>query len=98
QEPTSPVDVSPDSGVGRRYAGVRADDVSARGPALTLHTSDGAQGKPLLRMDETDGALLTFGLQGAAPVFTVNAKGDLIITGKFGTGTPKGSVVLVQSG
>jgi hypothetical protein len=28
----------------------------------------------------------------------VNAKGDLVITGKFGTGTPKGSVILVQSG
>jgi hypothetical protein len=97
-KPDSPVDPSPESQVGRRYSGVRADDVSARGTTLTLHTSNGAQGKPVLRMDETDGALLTFGLQGAAPVFTVNAKGDLIITGKFGTGTPKGSAVLAQSG
>jgi hypothetical protein len=96
-KPGEPSDVSP-AGVARRYAGVRADDVSARGTSLTLHTSNGAQGKPVLKIDETDGALLTFGLQGAAPVFTVNAKGDLIITGKFGTGTPKGSAILAQSG
>lgn len=97
-KPDAPVDYSPSSGIGRRYAGVRADSVSARSTTLALETSDGAQGKPVLTIGETDGALLTFGLQGAAPVFSVNAKGDLVITGKFGTGTPKGSAVLVQSG
>jgi hypothetical protein len=97
-KPIAVADLGDGYTVGRRYAGVRADDVFARGTALALHTSHGTQGKPVLSLDETDGARLTFGLQGAQPVFTVSAKGDLTITGQFGTGTPKASTAVVQSG
>src|SRR5262245_55793934 len=45
-----------------RYAGVRADEVLARGTSLSLQTSSGAVGKPELMVDEDNGGQLTFRL------------------------------------
>jgi hypothetical protein len=90
----------PGTVVRRRYAGVRADDVSARGTRLTLGTSFGAQGKPQITIHEKDGGGFEFRLVGAAdpPLLSVNANGDLAIAGKFTTvGQPPGQV-LVESG
>ncbi len=89
-------------GVGRRYAGVLADEVAARGGKLLLRTQPQNQsGKPALLIDETDGGELKFGLLNAAgivtPVLTISAKGDVkavgTISGAFSSGN-----VYVQSG
>lgn len=89
-------------GVGRRYAGVRADTVAARGGSLAMRTRSAvAKGKPGLELSERDNGLLAFGPLTAAgavePVFSVNAKGDLTIAGKF-TGAVTPGSVQVQSG
>jgi hypothetical protein len=89
-------------GVGRRYAGVRADTIAARGGSLAVRTrSTVIKGKPGLELSETDKGLLAFGPLTAAgevePVFSVNAKGDLRIAGKF-TGAVMPGTVQVQSG
>lgn len=89
-------------GQGRRYAGVRADTVAARGGSLTLRTRrDVAKGKPALALSESGAGLLAFGALTAAgavePVFSINAKGDLKIAGKF-TGAVMPGSVQVQSG
>jgi hypothetical protein len=89
-------------GVSRRYAGVRADSVAARGGSLALRTRTVAtKGKPGLTLSETGNGLLAYGPLNAAgvvvPVFSVNAKGDLKIEGKFEGGVTPGSVQ-VQSG
>lgn len=89
-------------GVGRRYAGVQADAVEARGGALVMRTGGApAKGRPGLALDDTDGARLAFGTTDALgqvlPVFQVNAKGDLKITGRFESAVIPGSVQ-VQSG
>jgi hypothetical protein len=95
--------VSPDSdGIGRRYAGVQADEVAARGGTLKLRTRTRDQAKkPAIVLDETDGGLLQFGLLTTAgkvaPVFTVNAKGDVTAEGRFASAVTPGSVQ-VQSG
>jgi hypothetical protein len=89
-------------GVGRRYAGVLADTVAARGGSLALRTrTEVAKGKPGLTLSEEGNGWLAFGPLTAAgavePVFSVNAKGDLKIKGEFeGAVTPPS--VLVQSG
>src|SRR5262249_13775504 len=75
-------------GIGRRYAGVQADVVAARGGQLTLRTRAGSEaGKPAVVVTETDGGLLQFGLltdQGAVTeVFSVNGKGDVKARGKI---------------
>jgi hypothetical protein len=90
------------NGIGRRYAGVQADEVIARGGSLTLRSRPGDQGgKPSLIMDETNGGELRFGLQNASgvitPVFTVNSKGDVTAEGKISGAVTPGSVQL-QSG
>lgn len=75
--------------IGRRYAGVQADVVAARGGSLKLRTQTTSQsGKPALTLEETkDGGLLQFGsltAQGKlVSVFTVNAKGDVEVKGKI---------------
>ncbi|GII84250.1 hypothetical protein Ssi03_22400 [Sphaerisporangium siamense] len=89
-------------GVARRYAGVRADTVSARAGALTLRTGPAArEGRPALVLSGGDPPSLVFGLyQGNGtvdPLMTVAANGNLSIQGSFSGGISVGSV-LVQSG
>lgn len=96
-------DVAPArDGVGRRYAGVRADTVAARGGALALRTRTEVQkGMPGLALTEEGNGLLAWGPLkadgGVEPVLSVNAKGDLTIKGKF-TGAVTPGSVQVQSG
>ena len=89
-------------GVGRRYAGVLADEVAARGGSLLLRTRPkNASGKPALLLDETDGGELKFGLLNATgvvtPVLTIKANGDIITPGSIQSKSASGSVY-VQSG
>jgi hypothetical protein len=90
------------SGIGRRYAGVQADEVAARGGRLTLRSRSRLEvGKPAVVMDETDGGLLQFGLLTTpgvvTPVFSVNSKGDVTAEGTIAGAVTPGSVQ-VQSG
>ena len=89
-------------GTGRRYAGVQADEVAARGGSLQLRTQTKSQDKkPAVVLDETDDGQLRFGSLNAEgklnAVFTVNAKGDLIVAGKITSAIAPGTVH-VQSG
>lgn len=89
-------------GVSRTYAGVRADLLVARGGTLALRTrSQATKGKPGLELSESAGGMLAFGpltpAGAVGPVFSVNAKGDLTIAGKF-TGAVTPGTVHVQSG
>ncbi|QLH26572.1 hypothetical protein [Streptomyces sp. Rer75] len=89
-------------GVAVRYAGVRADTVSARSGALTLRTgTEAEEGKPALVLSGGDTPNLVFGLyQGSgtvAPLMTVAANGNLTIEGSFSGRMPAGST-LVASG
>ncbi|MET7903275.1 hypothetical protein [Streptomyces sp. NPDC005336] len=89
-------------GVAVRFAGVRADTVSARSGSLTLRTGPAAQeGKPALVLSGGDQPSLVFGLyQGSgtvAPLMTVAANGNLAIAGTFSGRMPAGST-LVTSG
>jgi len=89
-------------GVGRRYAGVLADEVAARGGSLLLRTRPkNESGKPAVLLDETDGGELKFGALNAAgvvvPVLTVKANGDIITPGSIQSKSTSGSVY-VQSG
>ena len=96
-------DVAPaHEGILRRYSGVRADTVAARGGSLALRTRSAVtKGKPGLDLSETGNGFLAYGPLTAAgvvePVFSVNAKGDLTIAGKF-TGAVTPGSVQVQSG
>ena len=97
-------DVKPaHEGIGRRYAGVQADTVAARGGSLAFRTRFAVtKGKPGLVLNEVGDGLLAYGSltaagEIAAPVFSVNAKGDLTIGGKF-TGAVTPGSVQVQSG
>ena len=88
-------------GVAVRFAGVRADTVSARSGALTLRTGPEAQeGKPGLVLSGGDTPNLVFGLyQGSgtvAPLMTVAANGNLTIEGSFSGRTPAGSTLVVS--
>jgi hypothetical protein len=87
-------------GVGREYAGVRADEVVARGGLLALRSSaKGTNGTPVVEVDAKAGEL-RFGAQNSSgkvvPVLTVNAKGDLNVTGKISGAIAKG--VQIQTG
>ena len=91
-----------DQGVGPRYAGVRADEVAARGGALALRARQRNQARaPAMIIDETNGGELRFGLQDEAgnikPVFTLNAKGDIHTDGKIEAAIKPGTVQM-QSG
>jgi hypothetical protein len=97
-------DVSPEAGgVRRRYAGVRADAVTARDGLLSLRVRPpGAFGKPLVVVDErADGGELAFGLDdgkgGVQKVLQVNAKGDVTAKGKLRGALATGGVQ-VESG
>ncbi len=75
-------------GVGRRYAGVKAEDVSAQNDRLTLRSADrSVNDKAALVIDNENDGEMRFGLQdrngSVVPVFTVNAKGDVIAEGKI---------------
>jgi hypothetical protein len=88
-------------GVGRVYAGVRADDVTSRSGEVTLRTAPkGENGAAALAVDKADGGELRFGMQNSRgeviPVFTVNGKGDVHAEGRI-TGAIAGGVQ-VQSG
>ncbi|MGW0768977.1 hypothetical protein [Streptomyces sp. NPDC002676] len=88
-------------GVGVRFAGVRADTVSARSGALTLRTGPTAEeGKPALVLSGGDKPSLVFGLyQGSgtvAPLMTLAANGNLTIEGSFSGRMPVGSTLVVS--
>lgn len=90
------------AGVGRRYAGVLADEVTARGGSLTLRTRVKSEsGKPALVLDETGDAELRFGRFDATgvvtPILTVKANGDIITPGIVQSKLTSGRVY-VQSG
>jgi hypothetical protein len=87
-------------GVGRDYAGVRADEVVARGGLLALRSAaKGSNGTPVVEVDAKAGEL-RFGAQNSngkvVPVLTVTAKGDLTASGKISGAIAKG--VQVQTG
>jgi hypothetical protein len=86
---------------GIRYAGVKADTVSARSGTLTLQSQPtAAPGQPVLVMGG-DPPALTFGLyQGGttfAPRLTVSAQGDVTATGTIKGALTQGEI-RVQSG
>ncbi|WP_406631339.1 hypothetical protein [Amycolatopsis sp. WGS_07] len=89
-------------GVAPRYAGVRADTVTARSGTLTLRTSPAVkQGQPAVVLSGEDPPSLVFGLyQGngsVSPLMTVAANGNLSIQGSFSGRISVGST-LVTSG
>ncbi len=87
-------------GVSVRYAGVRADSVTARGDRLAIRAAGGDQGKPALVIDAGDDGALSFGqldAKGAVtPVFSVDSKGDVTAAGKITSAVAAG--VHVASG
>jgi len=88
-------------GTGRRYVGVRADEIEAQSGKLTIRSRPSDQtGTPLLVMDESDGGKLQFGLQasggGITPVFTVDSKGNVTAEGTVSGLLTSGT--LVESG
>ncbi|MEZ6134610.1 MAG: hypothetical protein R3C53_06850 [Pirellulaceae bacterium] len=74
-------------GIRRRYAGVQAEDVSAQNDSLTLRSANReTDDKAALIIDNENDGEMRFGLQSdgvVMPVFTVNAKGDVIAKGKI---------------
>jgi hypothetical protein len=92
-------DVQPSArGVDVRYAGVRADTVSARSGELTMRTRPTVQeGQPALVLSGEDPPSLVFGLyQGSgtvSPLMTVAANGNLTVAGSFSGRISAGSVL-----
>jgi hypothetical protein len=96
-----------DQGISPRYAGVQADEVSARGGELVLRSAPrGLAGLPAIAINPPDPGgkgtgELQFGAQDATgtvqPVFRVTAKGDVIASGNIQGAAAPGSVQ-VQSG
>jgi hypothetical protein len=96
-----------DQGISPRYAGVQADEISARGGELVLRSAPrGQTGVPAIALNPPDPAgkgtgELQFGAQDATgtvqPVFRVTAKGDVIALGNIHGAAAPGSVQ-VQSG
>ncbi|MFI5177707.1 MAG: hypothetical protein ACHQO8_04050 [Vicinamibacterales bacterium] len=90
-------------GATRRYAGVRASEVSAHAGQLTLRSRERtAKQKVAVRLDDTDaGGKVTIGLEDdrgvVTPLVTVNAKGDLTAVGKISAGGSQAGVY-VESG
>jgi hypothetical protein len=77
-----------DSGITRRYVGVRGGEVTGLGDGLVLRsTPRTVSDKAALIIDNTDGGQMRFGLHDSlgnvVPVFTVNAQGDVIAEGKI---------------
>ncbi|WP_410667677.1 hypothetical protein [Amycolatopsis sp. cmx-4-68] len=89
-------------GVGPRYAGVRADTVSARSGELSLRTGPApAEGKPALVLSGSDAPTLVYGLYKGTgevdPLLTVESNGNLTIAGSF-SGRISAGNVLATSG
>jgi hypothetical protein len=89
-------------GVGPRYAGVQADEISARSGTLRLRTNvTDKVNKPTLVLDETNGGLLQFGTLDPKgelkTVFSVTAQGDLTVEGKLKGALTTGGVQ-IESG
>ena len=85
-------------GVRPRYAGVRADTVSARSGELALRTRPAAgEGEPALVLTGSDAPTLVYGLYkgtGAVdPLMTVESNGNLTIAGSFSGQISAGSVL-----
>ena len=75
-------------GISPAYAGVRADEVVARGGKLALRTAPRTvSGNLAVEVEGGAAGELRFGAQNSSgkivPVFTVNAKGDLFAAGKI---------------
>jgi hypothetical protein len=73
-------------GIGRRYAGVKADEVVARSGRLTIRSRPADQANtPVVQIDEGDGGTFKFGLQNANGVlralFTIDASGNVVAEG-----------------
>jgi hypothetical protein len=90
-------------GIGRRYAGVKADVVAARGKTLILTAeSDSPSTKPAIGLGGKDeNVLFGFGLltdQGAVkPLLSISPKGDVKAEGTI-SGAVKPDTVQIQSG
>lgn len=90
------------NGIGRKYAGVQADEIAARSGSLKLRTQTTPQAKkPALVMDETGDGLLQFGsldeLGRLVPVFKVDAQGNVTAEGKIKGALTTGNVQ-IESG
>ena len=90
------------NGVSRVFAGVRADQVVARGGTLALRSKeDGDDGAPIVEIDANDDPELRFGLQkasgGMTKLMTVNANGDLHVEGKITGAIAGGTQMLLGS-
>lgn len=77
-----------DHDITRRYAGVRAGDVTGLGGSLVLRSAPRtAPDKAALVIDNIEGGRMQFGLHNSlgnvVPVFTVTAQGDVIAEGKI---------------
>jgi hypothetical protein len=98
------VSTEPLDDVGRRYAGVRADEVVARSSRLDLRAGGvaSAPGKPMVRMVDTDGGSFQFGLStktgGIQPAFTVKANGDVALVGVLDPGVVVVGTTRIESG
>jgi hypothetical protein len=91
-----------ENGIGRKYAGVQADEVAARSGTLKLRTQTTPQAKkPAVILDETGDGRLQFGSLDAVgrlvPVFTVDAQGNVTAEGKIKGALTTGTVQ-VESG
>jgi hypothetical protein len=89
-------------GIGPRYAGIRADTVSARSGVLTLRSGTGAEeGQPAVVVSGGDSVGLVFGRYrgdgSVDPLMTVEGNGNLTVQGGFVGRRSTGSV-LVGSG
>lgn len=88
-------------GVARRYAGVRADVVEARGSSLSLRTSNSdGQIAVLIDKENKDDKMFQFGTltDGTMkPVFSISSSGDVIAEGTISGAVTAGSVQ-IQSG
>jgi hypothetical protein len=90
-------------GVGRRYAGVKADVVSARGKSLVLMAEgDSPSTKPAIGLGGKDpNVMFGFGVlteQGSVkPLFSISPKGDVRAEGTI-SGAVKPDTVQIQSG
>ncbi|MGW4523934.1 hypothetical protein [Amycolatopsis sp. NPDC004378] len=85
-------------GVAPRFAGVRADTVSARSGTLALRTQPAVgEGKPALVLSGSDAPTLVYGLYKGTgevdPLMTVEANGNLTIAGSFSGQISAGSVL-----
>jgi hypothetical protein len=91
-------------GVRRRYVGVQADEVIARGGSLTLRSAARTTpNKTAIVIDDANGGELRFGLTNAqgdiAPVLTVSAQGDLTVDGTVQMKKKQAkAAVLIESG